>query len=86
MCHLFQKFEKRAADDKLWFELGRNVGLEVVNDEKVGAEEEQMEEDREVQKIVDQRRAVKRKKLTGTCMYVLCMLKASKHCKYCKCC
>ena len=43
---VFQQFEKRAEDNKSWFELGRNVGLEVVDDEEAGAEEEQMEEDR----------------------------------------
>ena len=67
---VFQQFEKRAEDNKSWFELGRNVGLEVVDDEEAGAEEEQTEEDREVQKIMDQGRAVKRKIVTGTSMYV----------------
>ena len=65
------------------------MGLKVVDDEEAGAEEEQTEEDREVQKIVDQGRAVKRKIITGTFIYVcmsVCMYsmsKMSKHCKYC---
>ena len=47
------------------FSLGREVGLIVVDDEQAGAEEDQSEEDREVQKIMDNRRAVKHKILTG---------------------
>ena len=49
----------------LWFVLGRHVGLEVVEDEKAGQEEEETEEDKEVQRIVDQGSEVKRKILTG---------------------
>ena len=70
MCYdLFQQFQKRAEDDKSWYELGMNVGLEVVDDEEAGAEEERTEEDREVQKIVEQGREVKRKIITGKVMY-----------------
>ena len=39
--------------------------MEVVEDEKAGWEEDETEEDREVQRIVDQGREVKRKILTG---------------------
>ena len=45
--------------------LGLEVGLEVIDNDKVGAEEDQSEEDREVQKIVDQGRVMKRKMITG---------------------
>ena len=68
-CDLFQQFQKCAEDDKSWFELGMNVGLEVVDDEEAGAEEERTEEDREVQRIVEQGRKVKRKIVTGKFMY-----------------
>ena len=37
----------------------------MVDDEVAGAEEEQTEEDKEVQRIVDQGKGVKRKLLTG---------------------
>ena len=41
------------------------MGLDVVDDKVAGAEEEQTEEDKEVQRIVDQGKGVKRKLLTG---------------------
>ena len=50
----------------------------MIDDEEAAAEEEKTEEDREVQKIMDQGRQVKRKLITGTCnmfvfMYDACM-------------
>ena len=62
----FQPFEQeQEKNSRSWFRLGREVGLIVVDDEQAGAEEDQSEEDREVQKIMDNGRAVKHKILTG---------------------
>ena len=65
-CKYFQPFEQeQEKNSRSWFSLGREVGLIVVDDEQAGAEEDQSEEDREVQKIMDNRRAVKHKILIG---------------------
>ena len=62
----FQPFEKEEEKNKRSsLSLGREVRLIVVDDEQAGAEEDQSEEDREVQKIMDNGRAVKCKILTG---------------------
>ena len=78
-CDLFQQFQKRAEDDKSWFELGSAVGLEVVDDEEAGVEEERTEEDREVQKIVEQGREVKRKIVTGKFMNSMYVCRKSRN-------
>ena len=46
-------------------QFGKGGGVEVTDDEKAGAEEDQSEKDREVQKIMDHGRAVRHKILTG---------------------
>ena len=68
----FQPFEQeQEKHQRLWFSLGREVGLMVIDDEKTGAEEDESEEDREVQKIMDHGRAVKRKILKGNTVYTM---------------
>ena len=60
--HLSKSKKKNA---RSWFSLGREVGMEVVDDEVAGAEEDQTEEDKEVQRIVSQGKGIKRKLVTG---------------------
>ena len=45
--------------------LGQQVGLEVVDDERAGDDEDQTEEDKEVQKLMEKGKTVKRKIRTG---------------------
>ena len=73
MLTLFQPFEKEEERKELWYVLGQQVSLEVVEDEKAGEEEkeEASEEDREVQKIVAQGREVKRKILIGNIFLIV---------------
>ena len=70
VIHIYRKYfqpfkQEQKKNSRSWFSLGREVGSIVVDDEQAGAEEDQSEEDREVQKIMDDRRAVKHKILTG---------------------
>ena len=62
-------FQEQEKCGRSWFSLGREVGLEVVEDEKAGIEEDQSEKDRDVQKIMDHGMVVKI--LTGN-RHILC--------------
>ena len=61
-----------------WFELGERVGIEIVDEEEVDAEEQEIEEDKEVERIYNDAKDKHRQMLTGTCIFsvlskVLCM-------------
>ena len=58
---LFRTEEERHPE-RPWDELGREVGLEVIDDEEV----EQDEEDREVEKLLSRGKEAKRKLAKGT--------------------
>ena len=46
--------------------LGHQVGVDVVDDELAGEDQDQTEEDKEVQKLMEKGKTVKRKIRTGT--------------------
>ena len=53
-------------DSKSWFELGNLMGVDVVdNNEEENLKEEQSEEDKEVQNIIEKGKQTKRKMLRG---------------------
>ena len=46
--------------------MGESVGLDVISDEELGAEQEKEEEDREVERIFNESRNTQQKLLKGT--------------------
>ena len=66
--------------NKLWGEIGDDVGLEVVVDEEV----EQNDEDREVENILKKGKEMKRKLATGT-VHNIFMLDRSNSVQYSTC-
>ena len=60
---MFEQEQERNA--RSWYSLGREVGIDMVDDEVAGAEEDRSEEDKEVERIVERGKGIKRKLLTG---------------------
>ena len=56
--------------DKGWFELGNEIGLDIISDDESGAEEE---EDREVERIYNESRNTQQKLLKGTNIDIICI-------------
>ena len=50
---------------KTWFELGADIGLEIVDDEEVEAEVDQVEADKEVARMYEDAKECHRKIITG---------------------
>ena len=50
---------------KTWFELGADIGLEIVDDEEVEAEVDQIEADEEVARMYEDAKKCQRKIMTG---------------------
>ena len=64
MCmYLFQ--EDNPDKNKTWFELGADIGLEIVEDEEVEAEVDQIEADEEVARMYEDAKKHHRKIMTG---------------------
>ena len=61
--YLFQ--EEDPDRNKSWFELGAEIGLEIVDDEEVEAEVDQIEADEEVARIYEDAKKHHRKIMTG---------------------
>ena len=61
--YLFQ--EDNPDKHKTWFELGANIGLEIVEDEEVEAEVDQIEADEEVARMYEDTKKHHRKIMTG---------------------
>ena len=61
--YLFQ--EKDPDRNKSWFELGAEIGLDIVDDEEVEAEVDQIEADEEVARIYEDAKNRHRKIMTG---------------------
>ena len=61
--YLFQ--EDDPDKSKTWFELGVDIGLEIVDDEEVEAEVDQIEADEEVARIYEDAKRRHRKIMTG---------------------
>ena len=61
--YLFQ--EEDPDRNKLWFELGAEIGLDIVDDEEVEAEVDQIEADEEVARIYEDAKNRHRKIMTG---------------------
>ena len=61
--YLFQ--EDDPDRNKSWFELGADIGLEIVDDEKVEAEVDQIEADEEVAWLYEDAKKCHRKIMTG---------------------
>ena len=59
--YLFQEEDP----DKSWFELGAEIGLDIVDDEEVEAEVDQIEADEEVARIYEDAKNRHRKIMTG---------------------
>ena len=52
-----------------WFELGERAGIEIVDEEEVDAEVQEIEEDKEVERIYNDAKDKHRQMLTGTCIF-----------------
>ena len=52
-----------------WFELGERAGIEIVDKEEVDAEIQEIEEDKEVERIYNDAKDKHRQMLTGTCIF-----------------
>ena len=52
-----------------WFELGERAGIEIVDEEEVDAEVQEIEEDKEVERIYNDDKDKHRPMLTGTCIF-----------------
>ena len=61
--YLFQ--EDDPDKNKTWFELGADIGLEIVEDEEVEAEVDQIEADKEVARMYEDAKKHHRKIMTG---------------------
>ena len=61
--YLFQ--EDDPDKHKTWFELGADIGLEIVDDEEVEAEVDQIEADEEVARMYEDAKKCHRKIMTG---------------------
>ena len=61
--YLFQ--EDDPDRNKSWFELGADIGLEIVDDEEVEAEVDQIEADEEVARLYEDAKKCHRKIMTG---------------------
>ena len=61
--YLFQ--EDDPDRNKSWFELGADIGLEIVDDEEVEAEVDQIEADEEVARLYEDAKKHHRKIMTG---------------------
>ena len=61
--YLFQ--EDDPDKNKTWFELGADIGLEIVEDEEVEAEVDQIEADEEVDQMYEDAKKRHRKIMTG---------------------
>ena len=61
--YLFQ--EDDPDKNKSWFELGADIGLEIVDDEEVEAEVDEIEVDEEVARIYEDAKQRHRKIMTG---------------------
>ena len=51
-----------------WFESGERAGIEIVDEEEVDAEVQEIEEDKEVERIYNDAKDKHRRMLTGTCI------------------
>ena len=60
-----------------WFELGERAGIEIVDEEEVDTEVQEIEEDKEVERIYNDAKDKHRRMLTGTCIFSV-LLKVSK--------
>ena len=60
-----------------WFELGERAGIEIADEEEVDVEVQEIEEDKEVERIYNDAKDKHRQMLTGTCIFSV-LLKVSK--------
>ena len=74
--YLFQ--EDDPDKNKSWFELGADIGLEIVDDEEVEAEVDEIEANEEVARIYEDAKQRHRKIMTGG-------FKLNKYCKWYTC-
>ena len=68
--NLFNLLKEHGPDHNTsWFELGERAGIEIVDEEEVDAEVQEIEEDKEVERIYNDAKDKHRRMLTGTCIF-----------------
>ena len=68
--NLFNLLKEHDPDSNTsWFELGERAGIEIVDEEEVDTEVQEIEEDKEVERIYNDAKDKHRRMLTGACIF-----------------